>query len=140
MCAACYRTVCDMINSILCPTIPEFSKPFTIATVTLHCVFYCVARTWVVIGCQRDLLLMGRLLWMNLRPTRCKLRLSRDALVKGLQNLIIVSWSCSTYNLYAQWVSTKFQASHNITITWCTSFSTPWLSPLYLCLILIINY
>ncbi len=62
----------------------------TSVTFTLHPVFYCDARTWVVIGCQRDLLLLGRLLWMNLRRTRCKLRLSRDTLVKGLQNLIIV--------------------------------------------------
>ncbi len=39
--------------------IPEFSQPLTGATFTLHRVFYCVARTWVVIGCQRDLLLLG---------------------------------------------------------------------------------
>ncbi len=32
---------------------------------------------WVVIGCQRDLLLLGRLLWMNLHRTWCKLRLKR---------------------------------------------------------------
>ncbi len=71
-------------------TIPEFKTPLTSVTFTLHRIFYCVAHTWVVIGCQRDLLLLGRILWMNLRSTRCKLRLSREALVKGLQNLIIV--------------------------------------------------
>ncbi len=64
----------------------ELSKPLTSVK---HRVFYCVARTWVVIGCQHDLLLLGRLLWMNLRCTRCKLCFSRDALVKGLQSLII---------------------------------------------------
>ncbi len=72
------------------PDIIKFSKPLTSATFTLHRVFYCVARTWVVIGCQRDLLLLGRLFWMSLRRTRCKLRLPRDALVKGLLNFIIV--------------------------------------------------
>ncbi len=40
--------------------IPEFSQPSTSATFTLHHIFYCVARTWVVIGCQHDLLLLGR--------------------------------------------------------------------------------
>ncbi len=64
-------------------------KPLTSATFTQYRIFYCVARTWVVIGCQRDLLLLGRLLWMNLRRTLCKLRLSRDTLVKGLHGLII---------------------------------------------------
>ncbi len=72
-------------------TIPEFSKPLMGATFTLHRVFYCVARTWVVIGCQCDLLLLGQLLWMNLRRTRFKLRLSRDALVKGLHYLIVAA-------------------------------------------------
>ncbi len=76
--------------------IPEFSKPLRSATCTLHRIFYCVgavARIWVVIGCQRDLLLLGRLLLMNLRHTQCKLCLSRDPLVKGLQNLIIIPTS-----------------------------------------------
>ncbi len=41
--------------------IPEFSKPLTSATFSLHRAFYCVARTWVVIGCQRDLLLLEQL-------------------------------------------------------------------------------
>ncbi len=78
-------------------SIPEFSKPLTSATFALHRIFYCVARTWVVIGRQRDLLLLGRLLLINLRRTRCKLRLSRDALIKGLQNLIIVMEVSSHY-------------------------------------------
>ncbi len=39
----------------------KFSKPLMSATFTLHRVFYCVALTWVVIGYQRDLLLLGRL-------------------------------------------------------------------------------
>ncbi len=71
----------------------NFSKQLTSATFILHRVFYCVARTWVLIGCQCYLLLLGWLLWMNLRRTQCKLRLSRDALVKGLQELIIVHTS-----------------------------------------------
>ncbi len=81
--------------------IPKFSKPLTSMTFTLRHIFYCVARTWVAIGCQRDLLLLGRLLRLNLCHTRCKLRLSRDALVKGLENLIIVSQQhhCTCYIL-----------------------------------------
>ncbi len=74
-------------NSVKRKGIPEFSKPLTSAIFTLHRVFYCVAPTRVVIGCQR----LWRFLWMNLRLSRCKLRLSRDALVKGLQSLIIVT-------------------------------------------------
>ncbi len=62
----------------------KYSKPLTSATFSLHRVFYCVACSWVVIGCQRDRLLLGRLLWLNLRRTRWKLRPLRDALVKGL--------------------------------------------------------
>ncbi len=65
-----------LVNSLV---IIKFSKPLTSATFTLHRVFYCVARTPVVIGCQQDLLLLGRLLRMSLRRTRCKLRLPRDA-------------------------------------------------------------
>ena len=78
----------------------KFSKPLTTATFTLHRVFYCVARTLVVIDCQRNLLLLGWHLWMNLRRTRCKLRLSKDALVKGLQNLIIKEnlYSCNSWH------------------------------------------
>ncbi len=60
------------------------------STFTLHRVFYCVARTWVMIGYKRDLLLLGQFLWMSLCRTRCKLRLPRDALIKGLLNFIIV--------------------------------------------------
>ena len=37
----------------------NFSKPLTSVTFTLRRIFYCVARTWVVIGCQHDLLLLG---------------------------------------------------------------------------------
>ena len=74
-------------------TIIKFSKPLT-STFTLHRVFYYVTCTLVVIGCQRDLPLLGRLLLMSLRRTRCKLRLPRDALVKGLLNFIIVITVC----------------------------------------------
>ncbi len=70
-------------------TIPEFSKPLTSATFTLHRIFYCVAHTWLAVNVI-DLLLLGPLLWMNLCRTWCKLWLARDALVKGWQNLIIV--------------------------------------------------
>ncbi len=84
-------TWCHYQSASLTEIIPEFSKPLTSATFALDRVFYCVARTWVMIGCQRELLLLGRLLWMNLRRTQCKLRLStKDALVKGLQNLATV--------------------------------------------------
>ncbi len=40
----------------------RIQKPLTSVTFTLHHIFYCVPRTWVVISCQRDLLLLGRLL------------------------------------------------------------------------------
>ena len=78
------------------PGIMKFSKPSTSATFTLQRIFYCIAHTCVVIGCQRDQLLLGRLLWMNLCRTQCKLRFPRDVLVKGLLNLIIGhSWRYS---------------------------------------------
>ena len=41
--------------------IPEFSELLMSTTFTLHRIFYCVARTWVVIGCQHNLLLLERL-------------------------------------------------------------------------------
>ena len=50
----------------------KFSKPLSLTSTTLLYIAYftvSVARTWVVIGCQRDRLL-GRLLWMNLPRTR----------------------------------------------------------------------
>ncbi len=53
-------------------SVPKFSKPLVSTTFTLHRIFYCIASTWVVIGCQRDLLLLERLLWMNLRRRQCK--------------------------------------------------------------------
>ena len=76
MCQNCLTSGCTFI-------IIKFSKPLTSVTFTLHRGFYCVACVWVLLGCQRHLLLLARLLLM--RRTGCKLRLSRDALVKGLQ-------------------------------------------------------
>ena len=46
--------------------------------------------------------LLGRLSWKNLRRTRCKLCLSRDALSKGLQNLIIAYCKIRTDLTYSE--------------------------------------
>ena len=51
----------DTMEAQMIAAIPEFTKPLTSTTFALHLVFYCVARPWVVIGCQRVLLLLGRL-------------------------------------------------------------------------------
>ncbi len=65
----------------------NFSKHLTSPTLTTHHIFHCVARSGQF-GCWCDFLLLGQLLlWMKSRRTRCKLRLSWDPLVKGLQEL-----------------------------------------------------
>ncbi len=62
-CLACLGLKYPGLNdSLSLSFLIKFSKPSTTATFTLHRVFCCIACTWVVIGCQRDLLLLGRLL------------------------------------------------------------------------------
>ena len=68
----------------ICEIIINYCKLLMSATFTLHRIFYCIAHSWPWSAANRDLLLLGRLLWlwMNLRCMQCKLCLSWDALIK----------------------------------------------------------